>query len=277
MYTSCMPGLVDIQAEVLSNTRLSADYNVLALDAPEVASSTSPGQFVMVKPGAGSDPLLRRPFSVFEILRDGAGREIGISLLVKRVGATTDVLFNASKGDRIGCLGPLGKPFTAIDAPAAAWMVAGGVGLAPFLTLAESLQVRRIPSTLFYGGRSSADLFYLDWFERHGVKLVVATEDGSRGIHGRVTVALERALRSHESEPGVFIFACGPEGMLQAVARLAKTWRRKSELSMERIMGCGMGGCYSCVVRVRDATGRPHYARSCTAGPVFSGDDIIWE
>jgi dihydroorotate dehydrogenase electron transfer subunit len=272
-----MSGPVDVHAEVLSNTRLSADYNVLALAAPEIATATRPGQFVMVKPGSGSDPLLRRPFSVFEILRDAGGRTMGLSLLVKRIGTSTELLYRAAKGDRVSAMGPLGKPFSEIDPPAEGWMVAGGVGLAPFATLAEALAKRGTPTTLFYGGRTSHDLFYLDWFERHGVTLVLSTEDGSRGVHGRVTVPLEQAFRDHEAAPAVTVYACGPEPMLKAVGRLATAWRRKSELSMERIMGCGMGGCYSCVVRVRDESGRAHYARSCSAGPVFNGDDIIWD
>ncbi len=277
MYTASMPGPVDVNAAVLSNTRLSSDYCVLALAAPQIASETRPGQFVMVKAGTGTDPLLRRPFSVFEILRDASGRTLGLSLLVKRVGASTERLYQAVAGDRVACLGPLGTPFSPVSPPAEAWMVAGGVGLAPFATLTESLQRQQTSTTLFYGGRTARDLFWLEWFAGRGVRLVLATEDGSRGIHGRVTAPLEEALREHAAAPSITIYACGPEPMLKAVGRIAATWRRPSELSMERIMGCGMGGCYSCVVRVRDQSGRAHYARSCSAGPVFSGNDIIWD
>src|SRR5437868_10783192 len=102
--------LFDIAAEVIANTRLSSDYNLLALAAPDIARATGPGQFVMVKPAAGTDPLLRRPFSVFEILREG-DRPIGISLLNKRIGVGTTLLYDARPGDRISCLGPLGRPF----------------------------------------------------------------------------------------------------------------------------------------------------------------------
>ena len=130
---------VDVDAEVLDNTRLSADYNVVALAAPEIASLTAPGQFVMVKPGTRHDPLLRRPFSVFEILRDRGRRPIGVSLLNKRVGIGTRLLYELRPGDRLPCLGPLGRPFRPVAPPAEAWMVAGGVGLGPFVTLAEAL------------------------------------------------------------------------------------------------------------------------------------------
>ena len=178
---------VDVDALVISNTRLSAEYNVVALEAPEIASRSHPGQFVMVKPARGFDPLLRRPFSVFEVLKDRHGNPSGLSLLNKQVGPSTRQLATLEPGDRMPCLGPLGRLFTPVDSHACAWMVAGGVGLAPFATLAERLRNEGVETTLFYGARHAADLFYLDWFERLGVCLRLATEDGSRGEHGLIT------------------------------------------------------------------------------------------
>ncbi|HZI78166.1 MAG TPA: FAD-binding oxidoreductase, partial [Vicinamibacterales bacterium] len=154
---------VDVEARVIRNTRLSPDYNVITLAAPEIADATAPGQFVMVKPGRGHDPLLRRPFSVFEVLREH-GRVTGLTLLSKRIGVTTSMLFEAVEGDIVSCLGPLGRAFDPVDPPAEAWLVAGGVGLAPFATLAEALRSRGTAITLFYGARSGRELFYLDWF-----------------------------------------------------------------------------------------------------------------
>ena len=266
---------LDIAAPVRFNRRLSPAYNVVGLDAPGIARSARPGQFVMLKPSAGFEPLLRRPFSIFEVLRDGDGHPNGISVLSKKVGISTTQLFEVEEGDEVACLGPLGKPFSLVSPPTDAWMVAGGVGLAPFATLAEALAPRGVRVSLFYGGRSADDLFYLELFESLGVSLVLATEDGSRGEHGRVTVPLARALESSPSP--VAIFACGPEPMLAAVARLAATHRVPCEVSVERVMGCGMGGCYSCVIPVRGADGRPHFVRSCTSGPVFDAASIVWE
>ena len=136
---------VDVAAEVIDNRVLSADYNVLELRAPEIAQAAVPGQFVMVKAGQAHDPLLRRPFSVFEILRDTAGNATGFSLLNKRIGPSTGLVYAARPGQRVSCLGPLGRPFSLVDQPADGWMVAGGVGLAPFVTLAESLRAAPSP------------------------------------------------------------------------------------------------------------------------------------
>ena len=266
---------VDIEARVIRNTRLSPDYNVVALAAPEIAVLTRPGQFVMVRPGRGSDPLLRRPFSVFEILRTG-NRIEGVSLLNKRIGVTTSLLHAAVEGDIVACLGPLGRPFDPVSPPAEAWLVAGGVGLAPFATMVEALQATRTRTTLFYGGRTNRELFYLEWFARRDVRLVLATEDGSQGDHGRITLPLERELQQAR-QGDVMIYACGPEPMLAAVASLAARYGRQSQVSVERTMGCGMGGCYSCVIPVRDALSGHRYVRSCLSGPVFSGADIVWD
>ncbi len=273
-YTS--PVLFDVDARVIENRRLSSDYHVLSLEAPGIAAATEPGQFVMVKPDRAIDPLLRRPFSVFEILRDGH-RPVGVSILSKRVGATTAQLFEAQVGQRVQCLGPLGRAFTLPDATTEVWMVAGGVGLAPFWTVAQTLAGRGVPLRLFYGGRRDADLFYLDYFERLGVSLDVCTEDGSRGERGRVTVPLERALAGRHAGADVLLHACGPEPMLAAVARLSALHGCRCEVSVERVMGCGLGGCYSCVVAVRAAGGRYHHVRSCIGGPVFDAATLVWD
>jgi len=272
---------VDVEARVISNTRLSPDYNVIALAAPEIAAATSPGQFVMVKPGRGSTPLLRRPFSVFEIFRTD-GRVVGLTLLSKRIGTTTQMLFDAVEGDVVSCLGPLGRAFSTVPPAAEARMVAGGVGLAPFATLSEVLLAKNTRTTLFYGARSTRDLFYVDWFRDRGVRLVLATEDGTVGDRGRVTLPLERELRSkvagglQASGRDLMIYACGPEPMLEAVAHLAARYNRLLEISVERVMGCGLGGCYSCVIPVRNGPKGHHYVRSCLAGPVFDGAEIVW-
>lgn len=278
---------VDIDATVIANARLSRDYSVLSLAAPEVGKRTKPGQFVMVKPAGITDPLLRRPFSVFEVLRDDAGEITGVSILNKIAGRSTKKLYELDAGDVVSCLGPLGLPFKPVNAPMEAWMVAGGVGLAPFATLAEALAASRTPTTLFYGARTADELFYLNFFERLGVTLVLTTEDGGRGVKGRVTAPLETALKTVGSA-GAMVYACGPEPMLEAVAKLAARYHQPSQVSVERVMGCGLGGCYSCVVPVKRRddlsaeapSAKEEHAnlvRSCISGPVFDGAELVWE
>ena len=269
--------LFDVAAEVIANTRLSDDYNVLALAAPEIAAAATAGQFVMVKTATGHDPLLRRPFSIFEILRDASGTPTGLSLLNKRIGISTRLLYAARPGQQIACLGPLGRPFAMVEPPAEAWMIAGGVGLAPFAALAEGLVARGVQTTLFYGARRASELFYVEMFERLGVTVVLTTEDGSAGESGRVIAPLDRALAERRPEEPVTLYACGPEGMLAATARVAAAYNRPCQVSVERVMGCGLGGCYSCVVPMRGADGKFHHVRACLSGPVLAADQILWD
>ena len=267
---------LDLAVEVLSNTHLSSDYNILAIAAPEIARQALPGQFVMVKAGDPLEPLLRRPFSVFEVLKDN-GNITGLSLLSKRIGRSTRLLFDARPGDLVRCLGPLGRPFVPVAAPDEAWLVAGGVGLAPFAALAETLRARGVGVRLYYGARRGDELFYLDEFGAMGVDLVLTTEDGSRGETGRVTIPLERDLHARPRTRNVMLYACGPEPMLAAVAKLSAAYDTPCQVSVERVMGCGVGGCYSCVIPVKTAEGKWHHVRSCLAGPVFRSDQVLWQ
>lgn len=297
---------VDVDATIVANRRLSSDYSVLTLAAPEIGAHARPGQFVMVKAARSTDPLLRRPFSVFEVVRGAGGRIEGLSILNKRAGRSTSLLYDLAPGDRVSCLGPLGRPFSVAAPLSRALMVAGGVGLAPFATLAQALVGAGVATTLFYGARTSDELFYVDFFERLGVAVVLATEDGSRGAKGRVTVPLEAALGALGAAPdegrggtevpprepsrssaaavssapaassAALVYACGPEPMLAAVARLAARHGQRCEVSVERVMGCGLGGCYSCVVPVRHAEGA-RLVRSCVSGPVFDGAALVWD
>jgi dihydroorotate dehydrogenase electron transfer subunit len=274
-YTGAMP--IDVPARVLANRRLSDDYNVLALAAPAIAAAAQPGQFVMLKAAAGVDPLLRRPFSVFEILRDSGGTPTAISVLSKRIGPSTRLIYEAEPGGVMACLGPLGRPFALVQPPSQAWMIAGGVGLAPFATLAEALAARGVTATLFYGARRGDELFYLDMFRALGVQVVLTTEDGSAGERGRVVAPLDRRLAALAPDVPLMLYACGPEAMLAATARVAARDGRPCQVSVERIMGCGLGGCYSCVIPMRDADGAFHNVRSCLAGPVLPADRIRWD
>ena len=269
--------IADVNATVLENRRLSGAYSVLVLDAPQIAAAAQPGQFVMLKPTRATDPLLRRPFSVFEVILDRGGAPSAISVLNKRSGAGTSLLYDAEPGATIGCLGPLGRPFEAVAPPAEAWMVAGGVGLAPFVTLASRLQQMGTPTTLFYGARTAAELYYVELFEQLRVRTVLTTEDGSRGIAGRVTAPLGDALRAAAGRGDVRLYVCGPTAMMRAAAALASQHHRRCDVSLEQVMGCGMGGCYSCVVLIREPGQPAHFIRSCIEGPVFDSGRIVWE
>jgi dihydroorotate dehydrogenase electron transfer subunit len=114
-------------------------------------------------------------------------------------------------------------------------------------------------------------------FEALGVHVVLATEDGSRGVPGRVTGPLAAALAGAPRQAGVRLYVCGPTPMMRATARLAAEHGRPCDVSLEQVMGCGLGGCYSCVVLTGTPGAAPHYVRSCIDGPVFDARRIVWD
>ncbi|MQA29547.1 MAG: dihydroorotate dehydrogenase electron transfer subunit, partial [Luteitalea sp.] len=106
---------------------------------------------------------------------------------------------------------------------------------------------------------------------------VLATEDGTAGERGYIVAPLDRALAARNTAEPVMVYACGPEGMLAATARTAAKHARPCQVSVERVMGCGLGGCYSCVVPMRGDAGTFHHVRACLAGPVLAADQILWD
>lgn len=249
---------------------LGGAYFLLTFRHPEVASGAQPGQFVMIKAGVSAEPPLRRPFSILSV----DARTDTFTLFVKAIGQGSRALAALEPGGLAQCLGPLGRPFT-LPSDGEALLVAGGYGVAPFRFMGERLKGTAVRARLFYGGRSAADLPLLDLLAGVGLDVVPATEDGSLGVHGRVTVPLERHLDAAGGRPAVF--ACGPDAMMHAVARLAEARGLRAEVSLDPWMGCGMGTCLGCVVRVQGPEeARPKYRCACTEGPVFDSARVVW-
>ncbi|PYV08601.1 MAG: dihydroorotate dehydrogenase electron transfer subunit [Acidobacteria bacterium] len=275
--------MLDKKVQVKEIRDLGARNYLLTLRSPDQARLTRPGQFLMVKCGAeiDADPLLRRPFSVYNVRSARrAGRKAWLDILVKSVGAGTRALAELVPGDEVFALGPQGRPFDVAAALAArtrvACLVAGGVGIAALYLLARDLASAGVTPVLFYGGRSEADLVLGGDFEALGIETVYATEDGSRGAAGLVTAPLEDYLRRHR-RGGVRIYCCGPWGMMKATHELAVRFGVPCDVSLEARMGCSLGACMGCVVRTWDEAGEEQYSRVCQEGPVMTSRQIDWD
>lgn len=266
-------------AMVLSNVEVSPGYRRMRLTAPLEFAAARPGQFVMLRVGSGIDPLLRRPFGIFDLavhtpFHDGAVPQPCFEILYRVVGKGTLLMATLHETDRLDVLGPLGNGFAPGVAGGEKLIVGGGVGLAPLYLLAREL-VRDSPVRLFAGGRSRDDVLCITEFERLGVECYVATEDGSLGERGLVTEAL--VSRLEQLEGGAEIFACGPHPMLKAVAAIAAYRGIPCQVSLEGYMACGVGACLGCVTPGRDHThDTPDYRCVCKEGPVFPANDLQW-
>jgi dihydroorotate dehydrogenase electron transfer subunit len=264
-------GAINREVTLVAREPLEGPYVLLSFRHPEIAAAARAGQFVMIKAGLSADPPLRRPFSILHV--DPATETF--ALFIKTVGVGSAALAAMPVGERALCLGPLGRPFVAPPPGSEALLVAGGYGIAPFLLLSqEMLRDGRTPR-LFYGGKSTSDLQLRERFPALGVPLVAATEDGSFGHRGRVTEALEAYLEASAGPHS--LLACGPDAMLVAVARIAARRSLPAQVSLDPWMGCGVGTCLGCVVRIQEPDEpRPRYRCACTEGPVFDARTVVW-
>ncbi len=261
------------EAMVLWNTKVAPGYFRMGLACGDGFDLAKPGQFVMVRIGSEAAPLLRRPFSLLGLIRE-ADRVTGIEILFKVVGRGTERLSRCGADDRLSVIGPLGNAFRIPDTCRQLVLVAGGIGVPPIRFLAQTLLDQSDGLSrcmVFIGGRTKDDLVCLTEFDLPGFLLDVSTDDGSQGTPGMVTRGLEKAL---DAGPADLICACGPQGMLKAVAAIAASREIPCQVSIEAMMACGMGACLGCAVPVRDDATR--YRHVCMDGPVFDARRLDW-
>ncbi len=278
------PRLLLAQAEILAHHRIARDTWQVRIRAPEMARAALPGQFFMVRLAHRNDPLIGRALAMYDMHRDAHGMPSDISLVYVTKGKFTQALSQCQPREMLDLWGPLGNAFDTTPCEHLV-MVAGGVGITPMLTLAgaalgaEEYGQPIAPSgyakrvSLCYGARTADYLAGLDAFHHRGVDVRIATEDGSLGQLGRVTDILQPLL---EESASVRVACCGPEPMMQAVSELAARFGVRCEVSLETPMACGIGICFTCVARIRQADGSWDYRRTCVEGPIFEAEKIAW-
>ena len=246
--------------------------------------------------------LLRRPFSLAGRGDDANGT--WVEIIHRVVGVGTSWLASLSAGDAVDLIGPLGNDFALPASKSIGLLVGGGVGLPPMFYLAQAMRAQNWKAVGFVGAltrdllavtfrpdsapdAAGAPRLSVDEFARYGYPAVITTDDGSLGLHGRITTGLELHLRSLSAADvaKAVIFTCGPEPMMHAVAKLAKQYGIDCQVCLEQAMACGMTTCQSCIVKIEDPkkphgttdSGRPwRYKLACTDGPVFDASVVVW-
>jgi len=260
------------KVKILKNYAVTEDYFKAVILAPRIAISAVPGQFLNIKVNSGTEPLLRRPISIHKISGDK------IEILYEVLGPATEILSRSKPGELLDIIGPLGNGF---NLPTTNYqlrtniLIAGGMGVAPLLFLAEKLKEhkaggRRQKIMVLIGARSKSQILCEKEFKDIGYDVKIATDDGSRGFKGRVTDLLRHLLRPTTYDLRPNIYACGPKPMLKEISRLSREYEIPAQISLEEHMACGIGACLGCVVNTRDG-----YKRVCKDGPIFSAEDII--
>ena len=286
---TCLPGMVFTASQHLAIVdgirKMAQDTWAVKLRQPELARQITPGQFFMIRPASGSDPLLGRPFALYDTYLDENGQPAGVEFGFVVVGKMTSLMSGWKTGDSVELWGPLGNGF---PVPIAKHLicVAGGIGQTPFLGVArEALGLQKYGSparqlssrpesvTLCYGVRSENYLAGMDDFQQPGLTVEVATDDGSVGHHGYVTELLQNRLTANKQD--THVYCCGPEPMMKAVAKICAAESVPCWLSLETPMACGFGACFSCVAKVLEDDGSWDYRRTCVEGPVFKAERLL--
>ena len=234
-----------------SNELIAKSVYRMALTG-DTSDITNCGQFVNIKLDGF---YLRRPISVCDVQGDV------LTLIYKVVGNGTEKLSQMREGEKLSVLTGLGNGYDLTKSGGAPLLIGGGVGVPPMYLLAKKLISKGCKVSVILGFNTQDEVFYEDEFRALGCDVTVTTVDGSYGTKGFVTDALPESYS--------YFYTCGPEPMLKAVYRSAKT---SGQFSFEERMGCGFGACMGCSCKT--VTG---YKRICKDGPVLEKEEIIWE
>ncbi len=256
----------------LISVRPTGDDGVVIRVRPSIEiAPLRAGRFFMLRRDDDLSPAIPRPFSIYR----QRGEEL--EFLIKVVGPGTRALAQSRPGEPLFTLGPLGRGWPEIDAEGPPWvMIGGGVGVAPHFMAAEEARRARAEATLILGGREAGQLYDLERFVDLDLRVLAATDDGSIGFEGTVLDCLEHQWHEGELPPSVRILGCGPDPMLRALTRLARERGLECWLSLERMMGCGVGICNGCIVETDPdgPLGEWPVAKCCVDGPIFRCDAI---
>lgn len=247
--------------KVVSNEKISERFYRLCFDTPKILLQTRPGQFVHIRVTDSLEPFFRRPFSVNRAKEH-------VEIFYEVVGKGTEILAGKKKGGTLDVLGPLGNEFSLPPKGVKqVVMIAGGMGIAPFLILTDFLKSKKYEMLLLYGGRTKEYIFDMKEYEKNGCKIHVSTDDGSVGAKGRVSKLFPKIKKDSKA---TYIYTCGPGPMIRSVQEFAKKYNIKGEASWEEVMACGLGACLGCA---RETT--KGYKTVCCDGPVFDLHEII--
>ena len=283
------------KAKIVYSKRIKDSYFKSILSSPRIALGALPGQFVNIKVSECNELLLRRPFSIHRV--NGPNIEI----LYEVLGKGTQILAQKKPGEYLDIIGPLGNGFDALCAKRSTLsiLVAGGMGVAPLIFLAEKLaEIKNQKSSPFakasgdspskleerrrtkikiivlIGAKTKKQILCEQEFKKLGCEVKIATDDGSRGFKGKVTDLLNDFLQANRQtgKQANYIYACGPRPMLKEIANISQKHNISAQISLEEHMACGIGACLGCVVNTKNG-----YQRVCKEGPVFAADEIVWE
>jgi dihydroorotate dehydrogenase electron transfer subunit len=261
-----------IKAEIISNKKVGP-YHHMVFAVGDIAQSVRPGNFVAISVGGeNSASILRRAFAIYRATDKGL---LGgtVELVVAPHGSGSKWLCSLQVGDFVDLIGPLGTAFGIPTTPANTMLIGGGYGSAPLFALAELLKNRGCRVDMVLGASTASKIYAPLEGKRSVSSLTLSTDDGTAGVHGKITESIPRLIREFNIE---VIYSCGPMSMLSSINKIAQEFDLVHQCSVEESMACGIGVCMTCVVPVRVGEDLK-MLRTCIDGPVMDGSTIIWD
>jgi dihydroorotate dehydrogenase electron transfer subunit len=289
--------LFQTKARVAANRIENPEHWRMTLAAPEIARAVKPGQFVNIRVRNANDPLCRRPFTVFRTVQLETGED-GIEIVYRIVGTGTRIMTSALPGEELDIIGPLGSGYKPAPSKRTHILLGGGCGVAALYTLGQEIVRLRgeqdLSLIVVLGFRSKEIVMLEEEFASLGGELVVATDDGSYGRKGYSVQVLSEIVRSRGIAGECAVYAAGPEAMNRTLVAFCREYGIPGQLTMEKHMLCGFGGCLTCVCEIEKAGVLKHrdmaashiqlsptseigYALVCKDGPVFDVDEVVFE
>jgi len=251
--------LKELTVRVKKLNKIRADIFLLSFDSAYISKNSHPGQFLHIKI---IKTILRRPFSIHYL----KGKTVFILFRIR--GRGTKILSGYKAGDKLNIIGPLGKGFCLNGKADKNILLAGGLGVAPLVFLADKL--KKSKPLVILGAKDNNDSIGVDEFKRRGCKVYVATEDGSRGKKGTAVDILKSLSAKFNKSDKISIYTCGPEAMFKGIKKVIGRSRNiNCQVSFEQFMGCGLGACCGCTIETKGG-----YRKVCKDGPVFNIKDI---
>lgn len=259
------------------NNKLGPQHLHMAVRLPREFRDPVPGQFVMIRPIRGGGPLLSRPLSIYQFMRDRD--HVILEFLYRVVGKGTELLSQLAPASGVNILGPLGTGFRIEKNRPQRILLAGGMGVAPITFLARHLEGKVAPKhemKICLGAKSCTEIIGMERIKGLRGLLDIATDDGSMGSRGLVTDLLPDMTRGCDPRK-TMIYACGPMAMLKTLAEQLAPTGIPCQVSIEERMACGVGACLGCAVAVHNRRGKRTQKSVCKDGPVFNIGDICWD
>lgn len=258
----------ELTVRVKSISKVKPDVFLLSFDSAFLAKNSHPGQFLHVKI---IKTILRRPFSIHYV------QGSSVYILFRIRGRGTKILSAYKPGAKLNVMGPLGRGFCLCEKENKNILVAGGLGVAPLVFLAQRLRKVisskfKVKSLILLGAKDKKEILCEQEFKSMGHKVIVATEDGSKGYKGTITEVLKKILNTYNLKLTINIYACGPEAMFKEIKKVIDkaACRINCQVSFEQFMGCGLGACCGCTIETKEG-----YKKVCKDGPVFNINNVL--